>query len=792
MNFGEYGQVFIHMQELTDLLSGKLEETSSLVIQIGMKAAQEIRDTAMSGDLGKANAQLLQALKLTEDQIKANTQATGTMGGTVAESFKQAVGATEVGKELGGFWHELLVAVNDDLRKGGIIWVTIQSTLAVVSVSLLAIESVLKLINVAVTGIVLPVRYIWTWLTRKNKALEEQHTWWTKIGNHWVFQKIAQWFKDRIKDTEDGIKIMQDYIDKVEEVEEKVDNEAQARLKAKLTLERLTIQAKEYEKTSKAQLDTDKRSLELKKAQAQFGAEGVARARAELAFSQQRALKETAVARENIRIANETLTKADLALDTKRREELNTVIQVNEEKIQQIAHEMEITKIAQREVMLRDRLKQIDADISNTQMMRRAQSELQMTRMIAQQTSLSAQIKAENESQRENMLDELEGLQKKMAELDKEFGHEKAILNIEYQTLQARRAVLETMIQQNQEAEAHKLRQIDITKEIDKQKSLLAIEDIKSGGRQASAQIKFESDQVKLNQQLLTQNEESYQRQKLQLDLRKLTVVEDNKSLANAREKAFIDYESATINETNNDLKEKALRTLNEELAKYHEQLRVNMESLDVLEEQYGYLENMKDLELTKELASGLNGAVRGFIDGLVDGEVQVQDFLKGMSKSFLQKAMGETIEKMINNLVTKLQDGITSVAESLANAFGGSGGFWGAFLNGMMAVGLAAISSLFNQQKAEVESLADEAKGTIESVERTRGLIAGETAIRIAEISDNLSKALRPTNSILERIERAILNQSMSGSQNYGSKSQPAAYPGYSITTEILSSSRV
>jgi len=788
LNFGAFGQFFIVQQELTDLVTGNLEKSATMIRLIGARAVEEIRQLVMDDQQEKAIERLNQALGNTEEQFNILKRQIDNLTQQVSESFSAAAGGTKFGTALAEAWRDLLSQVNDDLREGGILWLAIQGAVGIVSTLVFALSKALQAINLTVGSVVLSLRAAYSWITESSKSIDEQDRLWTKISNNVVFKKIKEFH-------EWGVKIRQtllDIVSKVPDIAAKGDAVAARRAKARGKLEILRGEEEAISKTLDAELKTGQKILDLKKTGAQFGADAVTKAQVELSILKQN----NALQQNNLMAARDRkIEELSLMIDAddeleKKRNIVGAEIDALTQEMKRLDVENQIAEIVEKEATLRGRLAEIQAETSNAQLLGRAQHELQMTRMRAQQTSLTEQIKEQGVAKRTEMRLDLEGIQKEMALLQSVYGVARAQKLTEFQTLMQRRDSLMIMMQQNKEAEAILLKNIDITKEIERQKSLLSIEDIRIEGRKGSAQIKFESDQLNLSQQILTKLEEQFNQQKLQLDLKKTLNTEERKSLAIMREQALLTFEQAAATETESDKKEAAKRILDEQLVKYNENLRVNIETLAVIEEQYDVLTRMKDLELTRELAQGLNNAVNTFLEGLVEGEEKAQELFKDFAKSFLKKAMGDTFEKMINSLVTKLESGIESVAQKLANAFGGTSGFWGAFLNGMMAIGMAALSSLFNQQKAEVESLADEAKDTIESVERTRGLIAGETQIRIAEISDNLSKALRPTNDILMRIERAILNQP-TGTANYGSQPQRAVGQSYSITTEILSASR-
>lgn len=148
-------------------------------------------------------------------------------------------------------------------------------------------------------------------------------------------------------------------------------------------------------------------------------------------------------------------------------------------------------------------------------------------------------------------------------------------------------------------------------------------------------------------------------------------------------------------------------------------------------------------LEQAREYAGILTNGLRTFLDGITSGSLNFGDFFSDLGQNLIQTS--------IQPLFDSIQQQLTETFSGLGNTFGG---FGGALFGGI----LAGMSTLFNHQKAETQSLADEVKGNIEETEAVRGLIAGDKSIATQQLSQNLAAAFRPTNDILRNIDSHIV----------------------------------
>ena len=141
------------------------------------------------------------------------------------------------------------------------------------------------------------------------------------------------------------------------------------------------------------------------------------------------------------------------------------------------------------------------------------------------------------------------------------------------------------------------------------------------------------------------------------------------------------------------------------------------------------------------QMAQSLSQGVQTLFTAFSQGGAKIGEAIQGMGKTILDTALKPLMQQVMDSI------------QKLISGLGNIGPWAGA------AIGLAmtAIGSLFNQQEAEVEALGDEVASNIQSVEKTRGLIAGDQSVQIQALSENLSMAFRPTNDILLRIEALV-----------------------------------
>mgnify|MGYP001575274662 CR=1 FL=1 len=139
-----------------------------------------------------------------------------------------------------------------------------------------------------------------------------------------------------------------------------------------------------------------------------------------------------------------------------------------------------------------------------------------------------------------------------------------------------------------------------------------------------------------------------------------------------------------------------------------------------------------------------------------------VQDILQAFTSGSMN--LGSLLSRVGSTFLKPFVDGLGGSLKDLTTGlFGTLSEGTQRLISGGVGVALTAVSTLFNQQSAKVESLGESVKSNIESVEKQRGLIAGDQSIAIAQLSDQLGAAFRPTNAILTRIE-AVLRAGMLG----------------------------
>ena len=141
------------------------------------------------------------------------------------------------------------------------------------------------------------------------------------------------------------------------------------------------------------------------------------------------------------------------------------------------------------------------------------------------------------------------------------------------------------------------------------------------------------------------------------------------------------------------------------------------------------------------QMAQSLTQGIQTLFTAFSQGGAKIGEAIQGMGKTILDTALKPLMQQ------------ITDSIQKLISGLGNIGPWAGAALG----VAMMAIGSLFNQQSAEVEALGEGVKDNIQSVERTRGLIAGDQSIAVQALSENLSMSFRPTNEILLRMEMLL-----------------------------------
>ena len=141
-------------------------------------------------------------------------------------------------------------------------------------------------------------------------------------------------------------------------------------------------------------------------------------------------------------------------------------------------------------------------------------------------------------------------------------------------------------------------------------------------------------------------------------------------------------------------------------------------------------------------------------------------------------KSLGDMIGSLFSSSdVTGAVEGATAKTKGAIDK-------WSGLAMGMIGVGMAAVSSLFKDMDAKVESMADKAKSGVEDTAKTRGLIAGDQSIQLKGLTGDLTQAMRPTNEILMRIEKK-LGAAPTTNTVYNNST------GYSVTTEVIGAGR-
>jgi hypothetical protein len=180
-----------------------------------------------------------------------------------------------------------------------------------------------------------------------------------------------------------------------------------------------------------------------------------------------------------------------------------------------------------------------------------------------------------------------------------------------------------------------------------------------------------------------------------------------------------------------------------------------------------------------KAAAADLVGVVRDFQTSLAEGSLDLARMVKSVGQNFIDLGMKPVFDQMQKSLAKMLE----SISDKL--------GSWGGVAMAGIGVALTAVSTLFDHQKSEVQSLGDQVRGNIESVEHTRGLIAGTQAMAVQQISQDLAQAMRPTNTLISEGNRILAMIATALGQQTTANST-AGGGGYAISVEVLGGARI
>jgi hypothetical protein len=184
--------------------------------------------------------------------------------------------------------------------------------------------------------------------------------------------------------------------------------------------------------------------------------------------------------------------------------------------------------------------------------------------------------------------------------------------------------------------------------------------------------------------------------------------------------------------------------------------LEKKMEELEALGMENELLGKRKQLleaeEMTFQMQDQLQMA-EDFATNITDSITAIGDAMRGNIED-MAAAFDQMGKKFMEDA---LKPSLKQIQDSMRELFMKMGKWTGTAVMAGIGIAFTAISSFLKKQKAEVESLADEAEEGIVEGERVRGVVAGDNQIAVAKIRDNMKDALRQTNGILTSIDAAV-----------------------------------
>jgi uncharacterized protein YukE len=126
----------------------------------------------------------------------------------------------------------------------------------------------------------------------------------------------------------------------------------------------------------------------------------------------------------------------------------------------------------------------------------------------------------------------------------------------------------------------------------------------------------------------------------------------------------------------------------------------------------------------------------------------------------------GVNLKSVIHSTFTQIRDAMLDtftkdLSKNLSNAlkagFKEAFGFAGKLAGDLANATLMIISTIVASMSKEAEETHTQVKDMIESTEQVRGIISGDTTVKLQEVAVQLRDALRPTNDILRGILGAV-----------------------------------
>ncbi len=168
-----------------------------------------------------------------------------------------------------------------------------------------------------------------------------------------------------------------------------------------------------------------------------------------------------------------------------------------------------------------------------------------------------------------------------------------------------------------------------------------------------------------------------------------------------------------------------------------------------------GFDQTTKELEINKRFGDQMKGyanLVTGFFgdltDALMAGETHFRQTFQNFFKSLFKQSIEPAIKQLTQWLTEAFKNMFGTLGAGIANALMGVIGLVGMFLS--------------SDRKSSFTSSG--VQSNVTGHEAVRGIIAGETSIPIAQVSESLSEAVAPHLSILRQIEANTRNSGGGG----------------------------
>jgi len=210
----------------------------------------------------------------------------------------------------------------------------------------------------------------------------------------------------------------------------------------------------------------------------------------------------------------------------------------------------------------------------------------------------------------------------------------------------------------------------------------------------------------------------------------------------------------------------KAILEFQEKIAQLPDAVKKNLPTIDQALITQG-TQSFRDKEAQKaagEFASGLSRAVGdGISQGILSGEKPMA-ILAGVGQNLFSNFLQKTVDQF---------------EKSMVKAFESIGGQGGEILGGLLTAGLGVAGALLG--KKQNSSSFNPVQSAVTSTAAVRGIVAGPSSVAIADVGDNLARALAPmfqkqdaTNGWLQKIE----------SNTRGRGAGPGAFPAVAAPT--------